>query len=388
MSDDVVGDILARSNVKDLLRWKSVCKSWYSLISSIYFVKSHLLKHKSHCNTRINNNDVGNIRIAMPTYWKITNDDSNIYQSNVWQVAGSSNGLVCVSLSLQNSRDNYPIILIINPRTREVRELPLPPMPPRAELYEISLSFGYDSSTDDYKLLMGINKIDVDRSLVHVFSLKSMTWKLIGHINYLLTYSISCVLLNGAFHWIASDLGIEKMVILSFDLSREEFKSIPAPVPDDSTTFVVVGSTLGIFQDNLCMSCVDVDGICYGLWLMRDYNVKHSWELLPIDYEVKTPDKVYYMKMYACTSLTEKRMGFFCDDKACFSTSLIRTISAPLYIQSLVSPYVNTEMPSHPGSVKVCFSDNHVISLSCCFPYDWVQKVCLVLVNYGSRNAG
>ncbi|GJW02632.1 F-box protein CPR1-like protein [Tanacetum coccineum] len=374
MTDDVVEDILTRLDVKDVLRCKSVCKSWYSLISSPYFVKSHLLKHKSNCSTRINNNDVGNTRIAMPTYWKITNDDdddddddANLYQSNIWNLVGSSNGLVCVSLLLHEVRDDY-LILLINPRTREVRELPLPTMPPIKAIYELSLSFGYDSSTDDYKLVMGIKKTGVDGSLVQVFSLKSMTWKLIGHINCLLIYSKSGVLLNGAFHWFASDLSIKKLVILSFDLSREEFKVIPVPVPDDSTRYVVPFSTLGIFQDNLCMSCVDENEFYYGLWVMHNNNVKHSWELLPNDYEIKSPDAVYYMKIYACTSLTKKRMGFFCDDKACFSRSLKHTISAPLYVQSLVSPYLNTEIPSHPGSVKVCFSHNHVFFLSCCFP--------------------
>ncbi|KAL5721288.1 hypothetical protein ACHQM5_004948 [Ranunculus cassubicifolius] len=39
---EMVFEILTRIPAKDLLRFKTVCKSWYSLISTRRFVKSHL----------------------------------------------------------------------------------------------------------------------------------------------------------------------------------------------------------------------------------------------------------------------------------------------------------------------------------------------------------
>ncbi|GKA59315.1 putative F-box domain containing protein, partial [Tanacetum coccineum] len=277
LSDVVEKNILTRLDVKDLLRCKRVCKSWYSLISSPYFVKAHL-KH----------NDVPHTRIAMPTYWKIPNHE-NLYQYNKWKLVGSSNGLVCVSIfPLRDA-----LLLLINPWTRELRELPIPPLflEEINNIANLSLSFGYDSSTDDYKLVMVTHKERMDASLVQVFSLKSMTWKHIGHIKYCLTHGGCGVLFNAALHWFADDYNTEKrrLVILSFDLSPEEFKVIP--VPDDSR-YVVMDSKLGVFEDNLCISCAD------GIWVMRNYNVKQSWEFLSNDYDMNSHDAIHYLKIY------------------------------------------------------------------------------------------
>ncbi|GKD71948.1 hypothetical protein Tco_1326038, partial [Tanacetum coccineum] len=135
-----------------------------------------------------------------------------------------------------------------------------------------------------------------------------------------------------------------QLVILSFNLYREEFKVIP--VPGDST-YVVLVSTLGVFEDNLCISCAD------GILVLRNYNVKESWESLPNDYEMKSHDAIHYMKIYDCTSPKKERMTFFCDHKACLSRSWKDIISpAPISVQSLVSPYLNSERPSHTGSAK------------------------------------
>ncbi|GKC73508.1 F-box protein CPR30-like protein isoform X1, partial [Tanacetum coccineum] len=62
---DVVECILLRSAATDLTSWKVVCKSWYSLISSPRFAQAHL---NHTCNN--NDNELGHVRIAMPSYWK------------------------------------------------------------------------------------------------------------------------------------------------------------------------------------------------------------------------------------------------------------------------------------------------------------------------------
>ncbi|GKD42124.1 hypothetical protein Tco_1266769 [Tanacetum coccineum] len=92
---------------------------------------------------------------------------------------------------------------------------------------------------------------------------------------------------------------------------------------------------------------------------MRNYNVKQSWEYLPNDYEMKSHDAVHYMNIYDCTSPKKKRMTFYCDDKTVLSRSGKHIIDVPIFVQSLVSPYVNCDRPSHAGSAKVAERECH-----------------------------
>ncbi|GKC22516.1 F-box protein-like protein [Tanacetum coccineum] len=122
--------------------------------------------------------------------------------------------------------------------------------------------------------------------------------KLIGHINYWFQYGLPGVFLNGALHWFAYDnkttynfISGQPRVLLSFDLSREEFKEIPKP---DDSRYHDSYATLGIFEDNLCISCEDV-----------------------------------------------------------LSRSGKQIIDRPIFVQSFVSPYVNCDRPSHAGSAKL-----------------------------------
>ena len=78
---DVVEDILVQLNVNDLLRCKSVCKSWYSLISSPRFVKAHLKTTYVNNDSSNSCNELGHVRISMPTYWKIPNE--RLYETNL-----------------------------------------------------------------------------------------------------------------------------------------------------------------------------------------------------------------------------------------------------------------------------------------------------------------
>ncbi|GJX89879.1 F-box/kelch-repeat protein-like protein [Tanacetum coccineum] len=219
--EELVEDILLRLAVEDLTRYKIVCKSWYSLISSPSFVKLHL---------KINGNNRRHLRILMPWYWKAVDKISNksLYEFNSWRVVGSSNGLVCFSRIRKDD-----LTVINNPCTREVTKLPMAPSLP-AELSDLlTMSFGYDSYTDDYKVVMAIEK-GLHESLVQVLSLKSNTWKLIGQFKYLFCHSLPGILCNGAFHWFVFDYSDNanknsNRVILSFDLSQEEFTAFPEP---------------------------------------------------------------------------------------------------------------------------------------------------------------
>ncbi|GKD79593.1 F-box/kelch-repeat protein-like protein [Tanacetum coccineum] len=307
----------------------------------------------------------------MPTVWKIpdeTHERLYDYQNNVWKVVGSSNGLVCISPLFHRH-----LILVNNPCTGEVRELPMAPLVSEKSVDDVSLSFGYDSSTDDYKVVLGIKKLRLEGAIVHVFSLKSNSWKLIGDVKYWFMFNKPGILFNGALHWFVEDYSREEPdnSILSFHLSHGEFNVIPQP--NDTKYFLDLfdsGPTLGTVENQLCIILTNINNhLNRNIWVMRSYIDEPSWELLPNDREMKF-DVVHYMKMYDCTSPMKKRLSFFCDDNTCSSRSG-EYVDAHIFVQSLVSPYLNNERPSHAGSDKVaeleheCLRIHEVVKSKC-----------------------
>ncbi|GJY06710.1 putative F-box domain-containing protein [Tanacetum coccineum] len=340
--EELVEDILLRLAVEDLTRYKIVCKSWYSLISSHRFAKAHLKQHTR--NSSNTNNELGHVRIAMPTYWKVPNE--KLYKSNIWKVVGSSNGLVCFSTPYSGAP-----ILVSNPRTRELRKLPMPPPLLSGKSMSRFFSFGYDSSTDDYRLVVGASESMTKETLFHVLSLKSNTWKLTGVFKYLIFYDRPGILFDGALHWLASDYNASerKRVILSFDLFREEFTAI-IPEPVDSE-YAPVDSYVGIVEDQLCIFFQlsrDNDFPCNNIWVMRSCKGERYWEKLPDNYEMKY-QVVHRMKNLEFTLSMKIRVSFFCDDNKCLSRAWFH-IKSPLFVPGLVSPYAGR--PSHAKNNK------------------------------------
>lgn len=347
---DLVEDILKRLDGEDLIRCKSVCKSWLSLISSCCFVKTHLDYNKMKDD---NNDEIGHRRIIMPSSYGTPND--TWYIMDLWHIIGSSNGLVCVS-----PKDAQ--LLVTNPLTREVKELqPGPQIIVNRHL--LCWGFGHDSSTDDYKVVMGIKMRKVG-TLFHVLSLKSNTWKAISLVKYKFYASSTRfgILWNGALHWFMKDYNTKRMVILSFNLSTEEFNECPQP--DDSRYVSDYFSKLGILKKCLCIFRNDPP---YQRWVMKTYNDKYSWEPLPYDCEMSKYDVAHTLK---CD--TPQSVCCFCDDKGMCLPKIRDYIGAPIFVKSIVSPHVNRKpkkkrKPSNDIKSLKALSDYDVKSRSFCW---------------------
>ncbi|GJR99652.1 F-box protein CPR1-like protein [Tanacetum coccineum] len=194
--DDIYEKIFLRLDVRNLVRCKSVCRSWKSLISGSRFVRAQF-------NLSYNSNENGHRRIGDAVFL-IANRDVG------YPVIGSSNGLVCISDAKE--------LLVANPLTREAKELQYP----LNNVFDSSCwGFGYDSITDDFKVVLGAMK-GKDQTCFQVISLKSNAWKVIGEMDYRCS-ELQCVgvLCNGAIHWVMHpENNINEQVIISFDLSR------------------------------------------------------------------------------------------------------------------------------------------------------------------------
>ncbi|XP_076884904.1 F-box/kelch-repeat protein At3g23880-like [Bidens hawaiensis] len=178
--DDVLEQILIELDVKDLIRYKSVCKSWYSLLTSSGFIKCHLTHS---CNKDRYNNNLGRRIITSSTYCG---------SSDHHCLVGSSNGLVCIY-----SRESCTVV-VGNPLTRESRQRRLPNGIGRSFYW--AFGFGYDSSTDDYKVIVGGQDVPCNsKTWFQVLSLKSNVWRVVGELKYAFSTRFG-ILCNGALH--------------------------------------------------------------------------------------------------------------------------------------------------------------------------------------------
>ncbi|GJR52237.1 F-box protein CPR1-like protein [Tanacetum coccineum] len=331
---DILESILVRLDVKNLIRCKNVCKLWRFFISSNRFVKAHL-KHSG--NNDRNNNNFGVRRIVISELDSYTGrpiPSYNWYYSiKKYNIVGSSNGLVCISSS--NAR-----VLVGNPSIREFKILP---NPRKTDIEDIPgsypfLGFGYDSFSDDYKVVLG------KPESVQVLSLKTNVWRSLGKLEYLYYHfpTFVGILCNGAIHWLMQepkDKNTLKCVIVSFDLSTEKIKEIPLPEYDERFEVTLL-SYLGIIDECLCI--YDQSRTHCPRWVMKNYNVKESWTLLPsydeVPHDEKVNDAIQTLEQLKndCTPYT----SFFTSHNMVQLRCVNQDVCAPIYVHSLVSPHV------------------------------------------------
>ncbi|PHT32934.1 hypothetical protein CQW23_29271 [Capsicum baccatum] len=179
-------------------------------------------------------------------------------------------------LALIKLRD-YPhyaraIVLLWNPSTRESIVLP------RTEFSltkDYPCGLGYDSTSDDYKIL----KID-DAAHCEILALKSGSWRkidkcLAGVFPVLSDTKDSLAFVHGAFHWLDSSL---TNLLISFSISNEVYGEIPLPEGMSLECINGVAALEG-------MLCVYSNHIHRGLhtfklWILKDYDVEESWNRL------------------------------------------------------------------------------------------------------------
>ncbi|KAJ0617160.1 putative F-box associated interaction domain-containing protein [Helianthus annuus] len=82
--------------------------------------------------------------------------------------------------------------------------------------FSLCYGFGYDSSTDDYKVFVGAEKGE-NRTCVRVLRLKSNVWRVIPEVEYTFITKVG-ILCNGALHWlIRDDENKKRFIIISFE---------------------------------------------------------------------------------------------------------------------------------------------------------------------------
>ncbi|KAK9938163.1 hypothetical protein M0R45_014918 [Rubus argutus] len=302
---EIIVEILSRLPVKSLCRFRCVSKPWHSLISNPKFIAQHakkaiedkevfLRRRRVICNDErrrclyslnldefLNHNHNHN-----------DDDDTLVLQNRrVGLVTATELDFVYNEISAQGRRRySIPVIYscnnlllcqtscgvyLVNPATREMRKLPKTPSWGIVSLFRWSLyGFGFDYSTNQYKVVNGQADCAVDGIVFSVYTLKTDSWRQIVCLSNYIPHCFDGVFLNGAVHWLVWTVGdrVLSRVIASFLLAEEEVREIPLPPIGDETRSPI----LGVFRDCLCITFVCSAETFNEFWIMKKCRVSES----------------------------------------------------------------------------------------------------------------
>ncbi|KAH7847804.1 hypothetical protein Vadar_030432 [Vaccinium darrowii] len=234
-------EILCRLPVKSLLQFKSVCKNWYALIQNPDFIYLHHDRATSIAAARntdcllvkrfLNGGEGAAALSFVPNQTPVEDIDISSTGLDIEHVKilGHCNGVVCLS-GLLNST-----IVLCNPSMKEFRILP---QPSYKNDHMSNLGFGYDPSTDDYKVVrFAMMSTDariggIDKK-VQMYDLSTDSWRDVDaespsesgfHCSYYCYTSW-----NGDCFWYAHRWDGGDPVIMAFSMSDEVFEEIPVP---------------------------------------------------------------------------------------------------------------------------------------------------------------
>ncbi|THF96056.1 F-box/kelch-repeat protein At3g23880-like [Camellia sinensis] len=350
---EIIVEFLSRLPVKSLLQFRSVCKSWLSLISNPQFVKTHLSiasKIDDCTNQRLllssicPHFDLKSCSLYSVLYEQSDNAVELDYplkdpHHSVW-IVGSCNGLVCIAIEEDS-------IFLWNPSTRKSKKLPNSGIRMRYGCF-IIYGFGYDESIDDYKVV-GIFCVFGSggsyENEVKVYALRTDSWRRIQDFPCGIPLDDSGKFANGALHWAASgDTGSShSWVIVSLDLAKETYGEVVQPNYGDGGFDL----TLGVLKGCLCVLC-NFQGTRADVWVMNEYGIRESWiKLFAIPY-VTDPGNYEYSPPLCISKNGEILLEFgsglvlFNPKDGTFRNAAIHNLcaclEADIYVESLVSP--------------------------------------------------
>ncbi|KAK4425840.1 F-box/kelch-repeat protein [Sesamum alatum] len=282
---EILIDIFSRLPPKSVGKCRCLAKIWRQQLSTPHFIKSHLTRktrqenlilitpsHSIHSISTIKDDAISR-KLELPGNWT--------------EVVGSCDGMV---LLVNEDHEKF----LVNPITLQQVQLPNSPQAlNRMESFSMH-GFGYDSSSDDYKVVT-LSYYDTDNeyepdcvdTFVDVYSVKRGVWKRVNSSPYdhAVPEPSPGAFVNGAIHWLASsrEPGYPS-VIAAFNLVDEVFDEIPAPSSVDVQNFVF--NKLVTLGDCLCLIDARGNGPT-NVWIMKEYGLKESWTKFSIngDYE-------------------------------------------------------------------------------------------------------
>ncbi|MCH82417.1 F-box/kelch-repeat protein, partial [Trifolium medium] len=191
LPEELIDEVLSLLTVKSLMRMKCVNKSWNTLISDPIFVKMHLKLSPPNTHFVLHSSCSANI-LPISTKEKtvtLTDDPYGRFHSkDLSSIVGSCNRLICLLDSNSKTSDYHSDYMTLehslyfwNPATRTKSERlgSIRYNRNRHTFVHVMFAFGYDNSTDTYKVVMLNLEWDENpvRTAVKVFTLGANIWR-------------------------------------------------------------------------------------------------------------------------------------------------------------------------------------------------------------------
>ncbi|XP_058198461.1 F-box protein CPR1-like [Rhododendron vialii] len=297
---EVIIDILLRLPVKPLLRFRCVSKQFCALIDSQDFIRLHLklsIETKNNLGLILRNSSFFSVDFdSLDTAVELDHPFQSTGRHRT-EIFGSCHGLICLSYCLSNDRED----LAIYPSTRRFQKFSFRNVGFNfmgCSAYFATSGFGYDSVTDDYKVVRSLEFLSPRKigSLVKVYNMKSNSWREVKGFPYSHRKERRCgVFVGDALHWVVSlnpsdtananleaafDLTAEDYLLASehanlvaaFDLTAEDYQLVLQPEFSDKNFHINIVE-LG---ECLCILC-NYREVRVDVWVMKDYGYKESW---------------------------------------------------------------------------------------------------------------
>ncbi|XP_076944841.1 putative F-box protein At1g47790 [Bidens hawaiensis] len=223
---DIQIEIIKHLPAKSLIRFRSVSKQWKSVIHSSEFITTH------HHSVNLHHMLI-RYKIIEAMYVSVVDDVSfpqhqkfsptappTVKPASTSLMFDCSHGLVYLDGYVDRlCMDEKEIIVIWNPSIRKSVGITLS--------ISDAIGIGVCPKTSDVKIV----KITYDKWQVDVFTLSSRAWRSLSwNLPYKsLKFSYPHAIIDGVLHWRAYDSVTKKYMIISFNLTSEEFGQIDLP---------------------------------------------------------------------------------------------------------------------------------------------------------------
>ncbi|XP_071688056.1 F-box/kelch-repeat protein At3g23880-like [Rutidosis leptorrhynchoides] len=365
---ELLSDILSKLPSKTILRCRSVCKSWFSLISTREFQIFYLEKYnKSNPRLLMRRYDLMHDREMYSVHHDslaLTVDPDTVIEFPFnctpcprcyLRIIGSIDGVVCLGHKKCAYKEEK--IILWNPSIR----IKLPIFPPMMRIrrmlnYSVALGFGYDKVTDDYKVVrLAYNYHYSPRPQVDIYGVKTAIWRAIPFPSDFLCiyFKGSPVYLNGCVYWIMYRWVshgwhiITQCSIMKFDVSAEMFEEIQLPEPLDDES--PINLELELFNERLIvikpmrLQLHSRGASKYNMWALNNYENQNSWEeICKISYgridlgrvlRIRDNGELIMGARYGKTKIRDRNVGYY--DSECRGFIMEDSIYIDKYQESL-----------------------------------------------------